>query len=741
MTATVAIWHRRWWDMRELSTSEDKEHWKNAVWGAIGLIETLLYCKGVNPDAFGGVGGSCRALALDMGCSLPPDANEAFQARNDIIHGLTPPTKQQAIRWCEALLGVFTALYDEGEDGEFPDPESLAVLKRRVKAGDDTRYLKATTTKWSVYRIAHPVGSVVRGRVVGIQGYGAFVLLAPRVRGLVHVSELAYSPVEHPAQRLREGQEVEARILDYVEGANSVNLSIRQASRDPQLSLDPWKSLDTRFKVGQIAKGVVQRVLKKGDVLVVLEEGVVGLVPADQVCVAGRAQCSRDIRSEGDSVPVVVLDIDYAERTLRLSIRLGIWRRFRFQHSIGSVVTGDVCALGYGSVVAIAFGEGIVGTLAAEEMSHWRVRPNHAASYRLGDRVESVIIALDDTPREGALRLSARALGGDPTKEFPEGREITCRLLSVREGEWAEVGDDLVANARIRWDELIDPPAPGPIGRPVRACVSYYSEAERCLWLSERRAVGLGRYVPPPPPPTAAELADRERSRVERIKRDQEDDWTVAKEHAWELFVWGLAFGAGAVVVAVACGSMSAPTWQAAIQNATTYATVTGVIAIIGAAFIASVEVYCRYRKLDRAACHAVGALVLAAYSISTYIYGSAAAPMFQAAATGVGRWGHEHGFHWWWYSAPDGAAAVLWLLVGWILPLFAVLNATFVGTVLSISGELCDHGLLGLTPIPIAGGVLGILVEAAVLVAAAWGVFDLFNSPSSYSHRSSRDP
>ena len=163
------------------------------------------------------------------------------------------------------------------------------------------------------------VDAVVTGRVVSVREFGAFVDIGGGVQGLLHVSEMGWSRVNDPSQMFQPGDEITVKVL-RIEPKGSSGTDDRIALGLKQLTDDPWSSVESRYPVGQVARGRVARIAEFG-VFVELEPGVTGLLPAAESGVAKGTDLKRVFRP-GTEVDVIVLETDAAGRRLRFSIKV-----------------------------------------------------------------------------------------------------------------------------------------------------------------------------------------------------------------------------------------------------------------------------------------------------------------------------------------------------------------------------------------------------------------------------------
>ena len=156
------------------------------------------------------------------------------------------------------------------------------------------------------------VGQVVRGTVQRLTEFGAFVDIGG-VDGLLHISEIAWHRVDHPSDVLKEGDEIEVKVLKIDKDAEKVSLSLKQALPDP------WEKVDSKYKVGDIIKVKVVRLAPFG-AFVQLEPGVEGLIHISHLA-KHHVEKPEDVVKEGEEVEVKVLSVDKDEKRIRLSIR------------------------------------------------------------------------------------------------------------------------------------------------------------------------------------------------------------------------------------------------------------------------------------------------------------------------------------------------------------------------------------------------------------------------------------
>jgi small subunit ribosomal protein S1 len=198
------------------------------------------------------------------------------------------------------------------------------------------------------------VGDKVKGKVVVIADYGAFVEIAPGVEGLIHVSEMSWTQHLHSAQDfLKVGDEVEAVILTLDRDERKMSLGIKQ------LKPDPWEDIETKYPVGSSHTAIVRNFTNFG-AFVEIEEGVEGLIHISDLSWTKKIKHPSEVTEIGASIEVQVLDIDKENRRLSLGhkqLEENPWDVFETIFTVGSIHEGTVIeALDKGAVIALPYG-------------------------------------------------------------------------------------------------------------------------------------------------------------------------------------------------------------------------------------------------------------------------------------------------------------------------------------------------------------------------------------------------
>ncbi len=248
--------------------------------------------------------------------------------------------------------------------GRISHPNEIVELDQKLNVvildfDDDKKRIalglkQLTPHPWDNLDTELKVGDSVKGKVVVMADYGAFVEIAPGVEGLIHVSEMSWSQHLRSAQDfLKVGDEVEAQILTLDRDERKMSLGIKQ------LKKDPWQEIDTKFGIGTKHSATVRNFTNFG-VFVEIEEGVDGLIHISDLSWTKKIKHPSEFTSIGAQVEVVVLDIDKDNRRLSLGhkqLEENPWDVFETIFSVDSIHEGTVVELfDKGATIALPYG-------------------------------------------------------------------------------------------------------------------------------------------------------------------------------------------------------------------------------------------------------------------------------------------------------------------------------------------------------------------------------------------------
>ncbi|HYG99499.1 MAG TPA: 30S ribosomal protein S1 [Terriglobales bacterium] len=294
--------------------------------------------------------------------------------------------------------------------------------KARVSLG----FKQLTPDPWLDATERYPIGAHVRGRVISVTDYGAFIELEQGIEGLVHVSEMTWSKrMKHPSKIVNVGDEVEAVVLNVNPTERRISLGLKQ------LQMNPWESLHEKFPIGSTVEGRVRNLTDFG-AFIEIEDGIDGLVHVSNLSWTKRVKHPSEVLKKGDRVKAQVLAIEPDNRRLSLGIKQlepDVWETFFQQHRIGDVVHGKVLRVAsFGAFVEVADGvEGLCHNSEAVD-EHGQPMPLEP-----GNEYEFKIIKMN--PAEKKVGLSIRAVGEEASRADVESYKHASDGSSATLGE------------------------------------------------------------------------------------------------------------------------------------------------------------------------------------------------------------------------------------------------------------------------------------------------------------------
>jgi small subunit ribosomal protein S1 len=208
------------------------------------------------------------------------------------------------------------------QDGQEIDAIVISVSKEEQKLSLSVRHLEANP--WEEIHLRYPVGRPVKGIVRNTTAYGAFVELEEGIDGMIHVSDMSWTrKPAHASELLKKGDNVEAQVLGIDKANQRISLGLKQ------LAEDPWKQVETRFKIGQMVKGTVSKVASFG-AFIQLEGELDGLVHISQIS-EERVAKVKDVLKPGQEIEARVIRLNKAERRIGLSIKAAAYSDEAFE--------------------------------------------------------------------------------------------------------------------------------------------------------------------------------------------------------------------------------------------------------------------------------------------------------------------------------------------------------------------------------------------------------------------------
>ncbi|MSR22532.1 MAG: 30S ribosomal protein S1 [Gemmatimonadetes bacterium] len=286
---------------------------------------------------------------------------------------------------------------------------------------------------WTDIDKKYPVGSRVRGKVVSITNYGAFVELEKGVEGLVHISEMSWTRnIRHPSKLVSIGDEIEAVVLKVDPNEEKISLGMKQIEEDP------WLFLPMRYPTGTVLSGKVRNLTSFG-AFVEIEPGIDGLVHVSDMSWTKRVEHPSEVVEKGADVQVMVLDIDSDQKRISLGIKQMVedpWPGIAERFAPGVEWEGKVSRLQDKGVV-VDMGDDIEGFMPA---SHSGVEDQSRLDeyYRPGEPVDLRVLESDAANRRIVLEVTTlpeRKPRPEPAEPVLEGTgEAPTGALAGGEG-------------------------------------------------------------------------------------------------------------------------------------------------------------------------------------------------------------------------------------------------------------------------------------------------------------------
>ncbi|MFZ4670901.1 MAG: 30S ribosomal protein S1 [Flavobacterium sp.] len=285
-------------------------------------------------------------------------------------------------------------------------------------------------------------GQVLEGVVKNITSYGVFIDLGG-VDGLIHITDLSWSRINHPSEVLELDQKLNVVILDFDDEKTRIQLGLKQ------LNAHPWDALDAKLALGDKVKGKVVVIADYG-AFIEVAEGVEGLIHVSEMSWSTHLRSAQDFVKVGDIVEAVILTLDRDDRKMSLGIKQMTqdpWTDITAKYPVGSKHTGIVRNFtNFGIFVELE--EGIDGLVYISDLS-WTKKIKHPSEFvNVGDKLDVVVLELDVEGRK--LSLGHKQTTANPWDKhedvFAVGTTHTGTIAEiVDKGATVDFGDDVVA--------------------------------------------------------------------------------------------------------------------------------------------------------------------------------------------------------------------------------------------------------------------------------------------------------
>ncbi len=329
-------------------------------------------------------------------------------------------------------------------------------------------------------------GVILEGTVKNITGYGAFVDLGG-IDGILHISDMSWGRINHPTEVVHVGEKLKVVVLKFDPEKERISLGIKQ------LTPDPWHTVAEKYPLGSRVQGKVISLMDYG-AFVELESGIEGLIHISEMSWTKKVSHPSKILQVGQTVEVVVLNIDPSHRRISLGLKQVManpWESAKEKYPVGSVVKGPVRNItDFGIFVGIE--EGIDGLVHISDL-HWSKKIKHPSElYKKGDLVEARVLGVN--VENERFSLGIKQLTPDPWKviaeRYPAGSKVKGQVTSVPDfGVFVRIDEGvegLIHVSQLSVERIDKPSSLYKVGDEVEAEVINIDVNERKIGLSIR---------------------------------------------------------------------------------------------------------------------------------------------------------------------------------------------------------------------------------------------------------------
>ncbi|RJR27523.1 MAG: S1 RNA-binding domain-containing protein, partial [Desulfobacteraceae bacterium] len=296
--------------------------------------------------------------------------------------------------------------------------------KERVSLG----IKQLTADPWTDAAARYPVNTKIRGKVVSLTDYGAFVEVEGGVEGLVHVSEMSWTrKVRHPSQLLSVGDTVEAVVLQIDAAKKRISLGMKQVEPNP------WDIIAEKYPVGTTIEGKIKNITEFG-IFIGIDEGIDGLVHISDISYTRRIKHPSEIYKKGQEVRAIVLKIDKENERFSLGVKQlssDPWEEIPERYRPGTRVTGTVTNVTEFGIF-LQLEEGVEGLIHISEIPKDK-RGNPSSRFQIDDVIQAKVINVSKEDKK--IGLSIRKL------DEPEEKAGYKSYVNNRQEATSNLGD------------------------------------------------------------------------------------------------------------------------------------------------------------------------------------------------------------------------------------------------------------------------------------------------------------
>jgi len=310
--------------------------------------------------------------------------------------------------------------------------------RKRVSLG----LKQLTPHPWDDVEIKYSIGTVVKGTIVSLTNYGAFIEIEPGVEGLIHVSEISWTKhIKNPSEIYNMGDDVEAQVISIDADDRKISLGVKQ------LSPDPWDEIEKEFETGKIYSGKVQNLTQFG-AFVELKDGIDGLIHVSDISWTKVIRHAKNVLEKDQEVEVVILELSRENRKISLGLKQvqdDPWPEIVNHFESGKEVSGEIIrVLDKGIIIQLDMD--VEGIIPFGKMSK-KDRRLLASQYEVGANLSGIVMKV--SPEDKKIILFKEELaGGGSTQSASDEVKDYLKNQKVETGAKIEIPQELLDNAK-----------------------------------------------------------------------------------------------------------------------------------------------------------------------------------------------------------------------------------------------------------------------------------------------------
>ena len=309
--------------------------------------------------------------------------------------------------------------------------------RKRVSLG----LKQLTPHPWEEVDIKYPIGVTVKGTIVSLTNYGAFIEIEPGVEGLIHVSEISWTRhIKNPSEEYSMGDKVEAKVISIDSHERKISLGVKQ------LTPDPWDEIEKEFEVGTKYSGKVQNLTQFG-AFIELKEGIDGLVHVSDLSWTKVVRHAKNVLEKGQEVEVIILEVSRENRKISLGMKQledDPWQSIVEYFESGKEVSGEIIRI-LDKGIIIQLDMDVEGIIPFGKMSK-KDRRSLASQYEVGANLSGIVMKVSPDDKKIILFKEELAGGGSTQTATDEVKDY-LKNQKIETGGRIDIPQELLDNA------------------------------------------------------------------------------------------------------------------------------------------------------------------------------------------------------------------------------------------------------------------------------------------------------